>query len=126
MRNFILCLLLAVNASAQTSSSVVGVPDNKNLNSFYTTNQPPLLPQRFVKLPVGAVRPGGWLLKSLELERDGLAGNLGEISIWLTKKNNAWLNKDGKGDWGWEELPYWLKGYANMGYVLQDKKMIDE
>ncbi len=84
------------------------------------------MPQRLVKLPVGAVKPGGWLLKSLELERDGLAGNLGEISIWLTKKDNAWLNKEGKGDWGWEELPYWLKGYANIGYVLQDKKMIDE
>jgi hypothetical protein len=126
MRNFIICLLVSANAWSQSNSTVVKVPMNEKLNSFYTTNQAPLLPQRFVKLPVGAVRPRGWLLKSLELERDGLAGNLGEISIWLTKKNNAWLNKDGKGDWGWEELPYWLKGYANMGYVLQDKKMIDE
>jgi len=84
------------------------------------------MPQHLVKLPVGAVKPGGWLLKSLELQRDGLTGQLGEISIWLTKKNNAWLNKDGTGDWGWEELPYWLKGYGNIGYVLNDKKMIDE
>ncbi len=121
------CLLIVtVHAWGQTLSQVVKVPANDKVNGFYMTNQPPLLPQRFVKLPVGAVKPGGWLLKSLQLERDGLAGNLGEISIWLTKKNNAWLNKDGKGDWGWEELPYWLKGYANMGYVLQDKKMIDE
>jgi hypothetical protein len=62
----------------------------------------------------------------LELQRDGLTGNLGEISVWLSKTNNAWLNKEGKGEYGWEELPYWLKGYANIGYMLGDKKMIAE
>ena len=106
--------------------TTVAKPPNESSNSYYQTNQAPLLRQHLVKLPVGAVKPGGWLLKSLELQRDGLAGQLGEISIWLTKKNNAWLNKDGKGDWGWEEMPYWLKGYGNIAYVLNDKKMIDE
>jgi hypothetical protein len=24
------------------------------------------------------------------------------------------LNKEGKGKYGWEELPYWLKGYGDM------------
>ncbi len=110
----------------QWNVTVVVKPVNDKLNSFYQTNQAPLKPQRLVKLPVGAIKPGGWLLKSLELQRDGLAGQLGDISAWLTRKNNAWLNKDGTGDWGWEEMPYWLKGFANMGYVLNDKKMIDE
>ena len=96
------------------------------INKFYNSNQVPLLPQHLVKLPAGAIKPGGWLLKNLELQREGLTGHLSEISAWLTKKNNAWLNKDGTGDWGWEEMPYWLKGYANMGYVLNDKKIIDE
>src|SRR4051812_18228019 len=127
MKAIVACILFfTVNAWCQTVPSVVKAPSGEKINLFYITNQAPLVPQRLVKLPVGAVKPGGWLLKSIELERDGLAGNLGEISIWLTKKNNAWLNKDGKGDWGWEELPYWLKGYANMGYMLDDKKMIDE
>lgn len=127
MKSLLICLIFVTwNAAAQTTTTIVKVPPADKLNTFYNTSQAPLKPQHLVKLPVGAVKPGGWLLKSLELERDGLAGNLGEISIWLTKKNNAWLNKDGKGDWGWEELPYWLKGYANMGYVLQDKKIIDE
>lgn len=121
-----LLLVITLAASAQPAITDVQVPSNKSLNAYYHTNQVPLLPQHLVKLPVGSVRPGGWLLKSLQLQRDGLAGQLGEISAWLTKKNNAWLNKDGTGDWGWEEMPYWLKGYANMGYVLQDKKVIDE
>ena len=122
------CLLISTSAIGQSqwTVSVVEKPTTITLNSFYQTNQPPLRPQHMVKLPVGAIKPGGWLLKSMELQRDGLTGQLPEISAWLTKKNNAWLNKNGQGDWGWEEMPYWLKGYANIGYVLNDKKMIEE
>lgn len=130
MKKLILLVVFAIiltSSLAQTwNATVVQKPSNEVLNGFYHTNQAPLVPQHLVKLPVGAVKPGGWLLKSLELQRDGLTGQLGEISAWLTKKNNAWLNKDGKGDWGWEEMPYWLKGYGNIAYVLNDKKMIDE
>jgi GH43 family beta-xylosidase len=89
-------------------------------------NRAPLLEGKFIKLPVTAFRPGGWLRKQLEQQRAGLTGHLGEISIWLAKKDNAWLAKDGKGKYGWEELPYWLKGYANIGYMLRDSVMIRE
>ncbi len=119
------CILCSLVAFGQKATAVVS-PATTSLNSFYQTNQAPLKPQHLVKLPVGAIKPGGWLLKNLELQRDGLTGQLSEISVWLIKKNNAWLNKDGSGDWGWEEMPYWLKGYANIGYVLNDKKMIEE
>lgn len=121
-------LLLSLAGFGQTSSQaiIVDKPANDQRNTYYHTNQPPLKAQYLAKLPVGSIKPGGWLMKSLELQRDGLTGQLGEISAWLTKKNNAWLNKDGTGDWGWEEMPYWLKGYANIGYVLNDKKIIDE
>ncbi|PTS95480.1 hypothetical protein DBR11_21280 [Pedobacter sp. HMWF019] len=99
---------------------------NQQRNSFYVNNKLPLQNQYFTKLPVGSIQAGGWLKKALELQRDGLTGNLGEISIWLSKVDNAWLNKEGKGKYGWEELPYWLKGYANIGYMLQDEKIIKE
>ncbi|ANH80737.1 hypothetical protein A8C56_06875 [Niabella ginsenosidivorans] len=101
-------------------------PDNTMTNRYYAGNRKPLQPLYLVKLPVGAIQPKGWLLKYLELQRDGLTGHLGEISAWLTKKDNAWLSPDGKGDHGWEEVPYWLKGYANLGYILNDKKIITE
>lgn len=99
---------------------------NSGVNSYYVSNKAPLLNNYFVKLPVGSIQPGGWLRNALVLQKDGLTGNLGEISIWLSKTDNAWLNKDGKGKNGWEELPYWLKGYANIGYMLNDPKMISE
>src|SRR4030095_9903838 len=109
----------------QTAEYLPRLP-NETSNSFYSTNRPPLANSYAVRLPVGSIQPGGWVRKNLELQRDGLTGNLGEISIWLSKSDNAWLNKEGKGKFGWEELPYWLKGYANIGYMMKDQKMIDE
>lgn len=114
-------------AMAQTAKAVLGSKiDNQPKNDYYVSNRAPLAPSYFIKLPVGSIKAGGWLKKVLELQRDGLTGNLGEISIWLSKTNNAWLNKEGKGEYGWEELPYWLKGYANIGYMLGDQKIIAE
>jgi hypothetical protein len=121
-----ICLLLAADYSfAQTAKTVKQI-DNGSRNSYYVSNKAPLSPQYFIKLPVTAIKPGGWLKKQLELQRDGLTGNLGEISIWLSKTDNAWLNKDGKGKYGWEELPYWLKGYGDIAYMLKDPKMLQQ
>lgn len=104
--------------------SIVERPNTNLLNSNYLSNKAPLQPLNFIKLPVGAIKPKGWLEKALMLQKSGLSGSLGEISAWLDKSNNAWL---GTGtDYGWEEVPYWLKGYGNMAYILGDEKMINE
>jgi hypothetical protein len=108
---------------AQTAVTV-NKPANNTFNAYYVSNKAPLIGQAFVKLPVGSIKAAGWLKKQLELQRDGLTGHLGEISIWLTRDDNAWLNKDGKGKFGWEELPYWLKGYGDIAYMLCDKTML--
>lgn len=92
-------------------------------NDFYVSNRAPLQPQQFIKLPAGTIQPEGWLKQQLELQKNGLNGHLGEISAWLQKKDNAWLEG---GQWGWEEVPYWLRGYANLAYIVQDNEMMNE
>lgn len=62
----------------------------------------------------------------LKLQVAGFHGHLLEISSFLEKENNAWLDPEGKGEHGWEGLPYWLKGYSNCAYVLGDNEMIEE
>jgi hypothetical protein len=99
-------------------------PDAGDGKTFYTGNREPLTPSPFLKLPTGAVKAEGWIGRYLELQRDGLTGHLGEISRWLDKKDNAWLSEGGSH--GWEEVPYWLKGYGNLGYLLEDEKIIAE
>lgn len=106
--------------------SVVDRPEQSQQNSHYVSNRAPLQPSALIKLPVGAIKPEGWLLEYLNRQKNGLTGNLGRISAWLQKEDNAWLSAEGKGSWGWEEVPYWLKGYANIGYILDDKEMIEE
>src|SRR5690606_30208469 len=129
-RHLFLALVLGLtfsNLSAQqeTIGSVQDLPVGSS-NAYYINNRQPLKQNVLIKLPVGNIRPSGWLGRYLELQKEGLTGNLGEISAWLSKKNNAWLSKDGAGDHGWEEVPYWLKGYAHLGYILNDPKIIEE
>lgn len=108
------------------SLTIVARPSTATTNAHYTGNREPLFPASFIALPPGAVRARGWLLEVLHRQRDGLCGNLGEISAWLQKEDNAWLSKDGKGKYGWEELPYWLKGYQLLGCILDDEKILAE
>lgn len=121
---FLLLITASSFAAEKTKITIVDRPNITTSNSNYIQNRSPLLTQNFIKLPVGAIKPQGWLLRYLELQKEGLTGQLGEISAWLEKENNAWL---GTGtDYGWEEVPYWLKGYGNIAYILDDKKMIEE
>ncbi|MGC8830249.1 MAG: beta-L-arabinofuranosidase domain-containing protein [Verrucomicrobiia bacterium] len=91
---------------------------------LYTANRPPLTPSPFIKLPIGSITPKGWLRNLLEIEKEGMTGRLEEISPWLNFEKSAWANPEGKGGFGWEEMPYWLKGYGDLGYVLKDEKII--
>lgn len=111
-------------APGSTKATVVARPFTKEGYDNYVSNKAPLRQLNFVKLPIGSIKPEGWLRQYLEQQREGLTGQLGKISAWLDKNNNAWLVNGG--DHGWEEVPYWLKGYGNLAYILGDEKMIAE
>ncbi len=116
-----------VSAADQTAVRVVReVKATADAKPNYIANRAPLEPSPFVKLPIGSIEPRGWLKHQLELERDGMIGHLKEISPWLNFEKSAWGNPRGEGERGWEELPYWLKGYGDLGYVLKDEKIIAE
>lgn len=110
-------VLVTTSAFAQSSTQ---------RNSLYVSNREPLLPNPLVKLPVGSVEPDGWLKQQLSLMTDGFSGRLTEISKWCRFDGNAWVNQHGEGEFGWEELPYWLKGFVDLGYVLGDKRITAE
>jgi len=93
---------------------------------LYPSNREPLAPSPLVKLPIGAVKPRGWLRHMLQREADGFVGHLPEISRWCKADGNAWLSPEGKGHSPWEELPYWLKGFGDLGYVLGDERVTRE
>lgn len=116
-------MLFAATAQAQDKVTVTDRP-LVSTSSNYTNFRAPLRQAPLLKLPVGQVQPRGWLRKYLELQRDGLNGKLNTISAWLDKNNNQWLSDSG--DHGWEEVPYWLRGYCSLAYILDDEDMKKE
>ena len=115
--------LTLVSASAESITTVLR-PNTSDASACYISNKAPLLSSFFIKLPTGSIKPQGWILTQLNLQAEGLCGHLGEISAWLQKTDNAWLSSGGK--WGWEEVPYWLRGYSRMAWILNRKEMQKE
>ena len=83
-------------------------------------NRAPLQPGAFALLPLGAIRPQGWLRRQLEIQARGLTGHLDEI--WAdVGPNSGWLGGTGE---SWERGPYYLDGLLPLAYLLQDDALI--
>ncbi len=89
-------------------------------NDHYISNQVPLKAQPYSALPLGAIQAQGWLYNMLEIQRDGLTGQLDSIYEVVCGPNNGWLG--GTGD-GWERGPYWIDGLLPLAYILDDDEL---
>jgi len=78
-----------------------------------------LEPCSFERLPLGMVEPRGWLQRQLEIQADGLSGNIDET--WKDLSDNAWLG--GEFD-GWERGPYYADGLVPLAYLLSDEDLV--
>jgi uncharacterized protein len=83
-------------------------------------NRAPLQAGAFQLLPLGAVKPKGWLRGQLEIQAKGLGGHLDEL--WPdVGKGSAWLGGSGE---GWERGPYFLDGLLPLAYQLDDPRLL--
>lgn len=85
---------------------------------LYPGNREPLSPSKFVPLPLGAVKPDGWLKQQLNIQAHGLTGHLDEF--WPDLKNSAWKGLNGD---AWERGPYYLDGLVPLAYQLDDERL---
>jgi DUF1680 family protein len=84
-------------------------------------NKAPLSPTSFSPLPLGSIKPRGWLRRQLEIQANGLTGHLGEF--WPDLKDSGWLGGPGE---SWQSAPYFLDGLVPLAYELDDQHLIDK
>jgi hypothetical protein len=85
----------------------------------YTYNRAPLINDSYVQLPLGSIKAKGWLLKQLEMQRDGAAGHSEELYPESSNlgPQSDWLGGSGQ---SWERVPYYVKGLVSLAYTLGD------
>lgn len=91
------------------------------MNTCYVTNRKPLPETAFAFLPLGTVKPKGWLRRQLEIQAKGQSGLLPDFFANLGP-NSGWLGGTGE---SWEQGPYYLDGLVPLAFLLQDGKLID-
>lgn len=101
-------------AATATAADGVAAPAR---GGHYAFNASPLHPTAFPKLPPGKVTARGWLAGQLRLQLEGLCGRYEEFSHVLDFESSGWVRPD-RG--GWEEVPYWLRGYTDLAVVTGD------
>ena len=98
----------------------------RNENSYhgnYINNRQPLLQKEYIKLPVGAIKPEGWMMEQFLRMKEGFTGHLDTIYEHVMGKRNGWLGGDGD---VWERGPYWIDGLLPLAYILDDKELIEK
>jgi uncharacterized protein len=99
--------------------ALAGLASQGSENPPVIKNKPPLAPNAFYLLPLGSVRPAGWLKNQLQIQANGLSGHLDET--WAdVGSNSGWLGGTGE---SWERGPYFLDGLVPLAYLLDDDRL---
>jgi len=95
------------------------VDDVRQSSARLVKNRAPLARNAFYTLPLGAIRPTGWLREQLLIQARGLSGHLDET--WPdVGPNSGWLGGTGE---SWERGPYYLDGLVPLAYLLDDARL---
>ncbi len=111
-RYFLFSLLIAVPSIVFSQKAGSG--------NSYLNNRLPLIEKPYIELPIGSIKPKGWLLEMLERQKTGATGKMDELYPQVMGNRNGWLGGDGD---QWERGPYWIDGLLPLAYILNDQQL---
>ena len=110
-----ICLFLSPTFPLQAGNKT-----GNNGTTLYLQNRPPLRENPYLELPLGAVKPEGWLKEMLLRQKSGATGQLDALYPQVMGPRNGWLGGDGD---QWERGPYWLDGLVPLAWILDDAEL---
>ena len=84
---------------------------------------------KFSELPMSCIKPEGWLRKYLEIQRDGLTGNLdtrGGFPFDTCGWAGPEISRVPRDVDPYEQTAYWVDGMIRCGYLLRDAHLTDK
>ncbi|MFW5697691.1 MAG: beta-L-arabinofuranosidase domain-containing protein, partial [Fimbriimonadaceae bacterium] len=78
----------------------------------------PLHNPAFRPVSVRKVEPTGWLARQLQIQIEGLSGNLD--TFWPDIEDSAWIGGEAE---GWERMPYWLDGVIPLAWLTGNERL---
>lgn len=74
----------------------------------------------YQELPLGSIKPEGWLHEMLMRQRNGMSSQMDTLYPEVMGERNGWLGGDGD---QWERGPYWIDGLLPLAYILDDDEL---
>lgn len=81
-----------------------------------------LVPFALKPLPLGSIKPLGWIRDQMRLMSNGLAGR--QYEFYHVIKHSPWLGGHSEYSILNEGLPYWFNGLVPLAYGLNDSRLI--
>jgi len=123
MKNRLLVIIVSFCFGFSTNTFSQDVLDARSANMNYQNNRHPLVVKPYLQLPLGAIKPKGWLGEQLNRMRNGMTGHLDSLYSSVMGPRNGWLGGDGD---VWERGPYWVDGLLPLAYILDDQQLKDK
>ena len=117
-------LTITLSSLISITSFSATLPGNEgSININYPNNRYPLASKPYIELPIGDVKPAGWLKIQMERMCTGMTGHLDSIYTKVMGPRNGWLGGDGD---VWERGPYWIDGLLPLAYIMNDEALIQK